>query len=154
MRTGTDRKAGEHDGMTTTFRGLATIRYHAQDLAAAKAWYTELLGIEPYFDTPDYIEFRLGDHSQELGVSRTPSAPAGVVAYWHVDDLEAVWERLISLGARPHEAPRDHGHGFVAGAALDPFGNLLGVMYNPHFVETAEVAGGAGRSVTGAPAGG
>ncbi|MFG2302113.1 VOC family protein [Actinacidiphila glaucinigra] len=84
--------------MTSTFRGLATIRYHAEDLAAAKAWYSELLGVEPYFDTPDYIEFRLGDHSQELGVSRTPSAPAGVVAYWHVDDLGAVWERLLSLG--------------------------------------------------------
>ncbi|MFF3252611.1 VOC family protein [Actinacidiphila glaucinigra] len=110
MRTGTDREPREHDGVTSTFRGLATIRHHAEDLAAAKAWYSELLGVEPYFDTPDYIEFRLGDHSQELGVSRTPSAPAGVVAYWHVDDVGAVWERLLSLGARAHEAPRDHGH--------------------------------------------
>ncbi|MGW2349799.1 VOC family protein [Actinacidiphila glaucinigra] len=140
--------------MTSTFRGLATIRYHAEDLAAAKAWYSELLGVEPYFDTPDYIEFRLGDHSQELGVSRTPSAPAGVVAYWHVDDVGAVWERLLSLGARAHEAPRDHGHGFVAGAAVDPFGNLIGVMYNPHFAEMAAAPRGGAPGVTPAPAGG
>ncbi|MYX38625.1 glyoxalase/bleomycin resistance/dioxygenase family protein [Streptomyces sp. SID8377] len=150
MRTGTDREPREHDGVTSTFRGLATIRHHAEDLAAAKAWYSELLGVEPYFDTPDYVEFRLGDHSQELGVSRTPSAPAGVVAYWHVDDVGAVWERLLSLGARSREAPRDHGHGFVAGAAVDPFGNLLGVMYNPHFAEMAAAPPG----VTPAPAGG
>ncbi|WP_407285310.1 VOC family protein [Streptomyces sp. BP-8] len=65
----------------TTFRGLATIRYHADDLAAARAWYTEVLGVEPYFERPEYLEFRLGDHLQEFGISRTPSAPAGVVAY-------------------------------------------------------------------------
>ena len=154
MRTGTDREPREHDGMTATFRGLATIRYHAEDLAAAKAWYSELLGVEPYFDTPDDIEFRLGDHSQELGVSRTPSAPAGVVAYWHVDDVGAVWEQLLSLGARAHEAPRDHGHGFVAGAAVDPFGNLIGVMYNPHFAEMVEAPRGGAPGVIPAPAGG
>ncbi|WP_406065726.1 VOC family protein [Streptomyces sp. NBC_01077] len=66
--------------MTTTFRGLATIRLHVADLAAARSWYTEVLGLDPYFERPDYIEFRLGDHSTELGISRTPSAPAGVVA--------------------------------------------------------------------------
>ncbi|MGW3245811.1 VOC family protein [Streptomyces sp. NPDC001070] len=82
-------------------------------------------------------------------VSRPPSAPAGVVAHWHVDDIESTWKRLLSLGAREHEAPRDHGHGFVAGAAVDPFGNLLGVMHNPHFVE---VTGGGGRPVTDASA--
>ncbi|WP_354644385.1 VOC family protein [Kitasatospora camelliae] len=118
----------------TTFRGLATIRYHAEDLAAARRWYTEVLGVEPYFAQPDYIEFRLGDHAQELGISRTPSAPAGVVAYWHVDEVDAVMERLLKLGARPHEPLRDYGP-FRAGAVLDPFGNILGVMHNPHYLE-------------------
>ncbi|MFD0279316.1 VOC family protein [Kitasatospora sp. NPDC127111] len=118
----------------TTFRGLATLRYHADDLAAARTWYTEVLGVEPYFERPDYIEFRLGDHLQELGISRTPSAPAGVVAYWHVDDVDAVMERLLGLGAKEHEPLRDYG-AFRAGAVLDPFGNILGVMHNPHYLE-------------------
>ena len=34
-------------------RGLATISYWADDLKAARAWYTELLGIAPYFERPD-----------------------------------------------------------------------------------------------------
>ncbi|WP_438309664.1 VOC family protein [Streptomyces sp. HUAS TT3] len=121
----------------TTFRGLATIRYHADDLAAARAWYSEVLGVEPYFERPDYIEFRIGDHLQELGVSRTPSAPAGVVAYWHVDDVDAEMARLLGLGAKEHEPLRDYG-GFRAGAVLDPFGNVLGVMYNPHYLEVLD----------------
>jgi catechol 2,3-dioxygenase-like lactoylglutathione lyase family enzyme len=47
-------------------RGLANISFWADDVRAARAWYTELLGIGPYFERPDaeylaYIEFRLGD---------------------------------------------------------------------------------------------
>ncbi|MFG2896187.1 VOC family protein [Streptomyces zaomyceticus] len=123
--------------MTKTFRGLATIRYHAADLDAARAWYSEVLGIEPYFERPEYIEFRVGDHRQELGISRTPSAPAGVVAYWHVDDVDSEMDRLLSLGAKGHEPLRDYGD-FRAGAVLDPFGNILGIMHNPHYLEVLE----------------
>jgi predicted enzyme related to lactoylglutathione lyase len=124
----------------TTFRGLATVRYHADDLAAARAWYTEVLGVEPYFERPAYIEFRLGDHLQEFGISRTPSAPAGVVAYWHVNDVEATMARLHRLGATEHEPLRDYGD-FRAGAVLDPFGNILGVMHNPHYLEVLDERG-------------
>ncbi len=82
-------------------RGLATISFWADDLKAAQAWYTELLGIAPYFERPDsenpaYIEFRLGDYQHELGIIDTRYAPpgaaagpGGVVAYWHVDDVAA-----------------------------------------------------------------
>ncbi|GAB7029042.1 VOC family protein [Streptomyces sp. NPDC021749] len=129
----------------TTFRGLATIRYHADDLAAARAWYAEVLGVAPYFAHEDYIEFRLGDHLQEFGISRTPSAPAGVVAYWHVDDIDATMARLLKLGAKEHEALRDYGD-FRAGAVLDPFGNILGVMHNPHYLK---VLGDRGRTGSG-----
>ena len=34
------------------FQGLRTVIYHAPDLAKARAWYSEALGIEPYFDQP------------------------------------------------------------------------------------------------------
>lgn len=33
-------------------RGMTTVTYWAADLEAAKAWYAELLGIEPYFERP------------------------------------------------------------------------------------------------------
>lgn len=49
-------------------RGFATINFWADDLEAAKAWYTELLGIAPYFERPGYAEFRIGDYQHELGI--------------------------------------------------------------------------------------
>ena len=33
-------------------RGLTTISFYTADLEAAKRWYTELLGVEPYFNRP------------------------------------------------------------------------------------------------------
>src|SRR5687767_3770458 len=83
--------------VTQTLRGLATVNYYAADLNAAKKWYSELLGIGPYFERPDsehpaYIEFRIGDYQHELGIidsnyapNNTKPGPGGEIAYWHVD---------------------------------------------------------------------
>ena len=58
-------------------RGLATVNLFADDVAAVQGWYTELLGIEPYFvrsidRTPAYVEFRIGDYQHELGIVDWP----------------------------------------------------------------------------------
>lgn len=137
----------------SVLRGVSTVRFQASDHAAAKAWYTDFLGIEPYFNRPGYCEFRLGDYQHELGIvdshfvsqlGQTPNegttastaatSPAGAVVYWHVDDLNATLERLVSLGAKQYEPPRDFG-GFVVASVIDPFGNILGIMSNPHYLE-------------------
>lgn len=124
-------------------RGMALVRYRAEDLDAASRWYTQLLGFEPYFEVPgQYVEFRLGDYSQELGIMRTENPhPSGIVTYWHVDDVESLWEKLLQMGATPNEPLHDFGHGFVAGSVIDPFGNVFGFMYNPHYVEMLGNAG-------------
>ena len=129
-------------------RGLTTVSFWAADLAAAKQWYAELLGSDPYFERPNpdgslaYIEFRLGDYQHELGLIDSRYAPAGSVAgpagavvYWHVDDVQAAFERLLALGATQYEAPRERGPGFVTASVIDPFGNILGIMYNAHYLE-------------------
>ncbi|MGW0195479.1 VOC family protein [Nonomuraea sp. NPDC003201] len=123
-------------------RGFATISFYAADLEAAKAWYAELLGIEPYYQVPGYIEFRVGDHQHELGIIDARYAPAGAtdgpagsITYWHVDDLEAALDRLVALGAKEHQGIRQHGEGFVTASVIDPFGNILGVMYNQHYLD-------------------
>jgi hypothetical protein len=33
-----------------------------------------------------------------------------------------------------HEAPVEHEAGFVTASVADPFGNILGIMYNPHYL--------------------
>jgi predicted enzyme related to lactoylglutathione lyase len=133
-------------------RGFATINYWTDDLEAARRWYSEFLGVEPYFEQPGpdgrpaYVEFRLGDSQDELGlVDRrfaapgAPSEPGGAVMYWHVDDLAATFEKLLSMGATKYQPITPRGdEGFVTAAVVDPFGNVLGVMYNPHYLEVAE----------------
>lgn len=127
---------------SNTLRGLSTISFWAADLAAAKKWYTELLGIEPYCERPGYFEFRLGDFQHELGVidsryapNSSATSPAGAIVYWHVDDVTAVYERLLSMGATKYEEPIERGPGFITASVVDPFGNILGIMYNAHFLE-------------------
>jgi predicted enzyme related to lactoylglutathione lyase len=128
-------------------RGLTTITYYADDLTAAKDWYTEVLGVEAYFvrpveGPPAYVEFRIGDHLHELGLLDSRFAPhdlldkpSGVVTYWAVDDIEASFERLLSLGATVHDKPTERGPGYVTASVRDPFGNILGVMYNEHYLD-------------------
>ncbi|MEV4013215.1 VOC family protein [Nonomuraea angiospora] len=123
-------------------RGFATISFYAADLEAAKAWYAELLGIEPYYQVPGYIEFRVGDHQHELGIIDARYAPAGAtdgpagsITYWHVDDLEPALDRLVALGAKEYQPITERGEGFVTASVIDPFGNILGVMYNPHYLD-------------------
>ena len=132
-------------------RGFATISFWADDLDAARRWYAELLGIEPYFERPGYSEFRVGDSQDELGLidSRyapggSAAGPSGAVMYWHVDDVRATLDRLLSMGATEYQPYTERGGlGFVTASVVDPFGNVLGIMYNPHYVEV--LAGGPAR---------
>jgi predicted enzyme related to lactoylglutathione lyase len=144
--------ATKEGGVPKMLRGLTTVSFFAADVAAARKWYTELLGIDPYFERPvggppAYIEFRLGDYQHELGVidsryapAGSATGPAGAVVYWHVDDVTATLEKLLSLGAKEHEAPTERGEGFVTASVVDPFGNILGIMYNPHYLHVLDSA--------------
>jgi predicted enzyme related to lactoylglutathione lyase len=132
-----------------SLRGFSTINVWADDVAAAAAWYTEFLGVEPYFarsgpdGRPAYVEFRIGDHQDELGIvdrnygpPGAATEPGGAVMYWHVDDLDATVERLLSMGATEYQPITPRGEaGFVTAAVVAPLGNVLGVMYNPHYLD-------------------
>lgn len=63
-------------------RGLATVSFYADDLAAAKEWYTGALGVKQH-------------------------------------------EPITQRG---------DGVGFATASVVDPFGNILGIMSNPHYV--------------------
>ena len=49
--------------------------------------------------------------------------------------FQASVDRLVSMGATVHEKPVERGPGFVTASVVDPFGNILGVMYNRHYLE-------------------
>lgn len=127
--------------------GMANVSYWANDLREARKWYTEVFGMEPYFQRPSaedpaYIEYRVGDYQHEVGIISKRYMPqgaqqgvGGAILYWHVDDIEQAVQRLLSLGAKEYEPITKRGEGFITASVIDPFGNVLGVMYNRHYLE-------------------
>jgi len=127
---------------TNILRGLANVSFFADDLGAARTWYADFLGLEPYFVRDGYIEFRLGDHNDELGIvdhrySPEQGGPSGAIPYWHVDDVAATYRRALDRGATVHDEIRERGEGFVTASVTDPFGNVLAFMSNPNWLENA-----------------
>ncbi len=118
------------------FQGLRTVVYGVSDIEKAREWYSTVLGIRPYFDEVFYVGFNVGGY--ELGLS--PNEPtgkgsesSGPVAYWGVEDAEATLQRLLELGATALRPVQDVGDGIEVGAVIDPFGNVLAFIKNPHF---------------------
>lgn len=128
------------------FRGFATLNFYAADLDAAAAWYTEIFGIDPYYRVPGYIEFRIGDSEDEFGIidaayaPSAPSTPGGSIMHWHVDNLDATLELLLANGATAFQPITKHGNGdgFITASVVDPFGNILGIMHNEHYLEVLD----------------
>ncbi len=133
--------------VSTEFLGLRTATYSAADLDAAKRWYSDVLGVQPYFDEPFYVGFNV--HGFELGITPDSTAaavrPEAGIAYWGVADAARTVERLIGLGAVVVEPVEDVGGGIRIGTVRDPFGNLFGVVENPVFSYIAPRSEGPGR---------
>jgi len=115
--------------------GLRTTIYKVPDLKAAKWWYAKAFEIEPYFDEPFYVGFSIGGF--ELGLlpaERSATQQAhNVLTYWGVTDIEKEFARLLALGATDHEKPTNVGGEIMTATILDPWGNAVGLIYNPEF---------------------
>ena len=134
--------------MASPFLGLRTCIYHVTDLAAATEWYTKILGFGPYFQEPFYVGFNVGGY--ELGllpVENTEkdtssagslelaerSAPDNIETYWGVDDIDAVFSFLLDSGADSFSPPNHVGDDIWVATVKDPWGNIVGIIKNPHF---------------------
>ena len=113
------------------FLGLRTVVYPAPDLAAAKEWWSGVLGIQPYFDEPFFVGFNPGGY--ELGLDPAADPEAGPRTYWGVRSVDAVAQQLLEAGAVPVEPVSDVGDGIRLGTFRTPDGSILGVIENPVF---------------------
>ena len=118
--------------MENIYLGLRTLIHKVKDLKAATVWYSQILGVAPYFDEPFYVGFNVGGY--ELGLQPVEEGESPVsVTYWGVENVEKTYTELLESGAKPYEIPTDVGSGIVVATVIDPFGHLLGIIYNPHF---------------------
>ena len=113
-------------------QGMRSVIYPVDDLLKGKDWYAKVLGCAPYFDEPFYVGFSVGGFELGLVPDGTPGAQ-GAKAYWGVADAKAELTRLLNLGGATHEAVTDVGGGIKVAAVRDPFGNVFGIIENPHF---------------------
>lgn len=119
------------------YQGLRTVIYRVPDLEAAKEWYSEAFNTEPYFDEPFYIGFNIGGY--ELGLMPMDGADASarptdrVTAYWGVEDIDKAYRAMLAMDAAPCEAPQNVGGEVVVASVFDPWGNAIGLIYNPEF---------------------
>ena len=126
-------------------QGLTTVNFFADDVPAAVQWYSELPGSSPTSSgrggagsvcgVPD--RRRTPTSWASWMVSRRPptAGPTGSVVYWHVDDVAEATERAMAPGATAHDPIVVREAGFVTGIGPRPFGNILGLMHSPHWIE-------------------
>ena len=115
--------------------GLRTTIYKVDDITKATEWYAKAFLTEPYFNEPFYVGFNIGGFELGLQPDTTPSTVKveSVVSYWGVVNIHETYNRLISVGATENEPPYRVGDELMTATVKDPFGNVIGLIYNPYF---------------------
>jgi predicted enzyme related to lactoylglutathione lyase len=133
----TDSKKLMNNNMESksNMNGLRTTIYKVPDIQNAKEWYTRAFGKEPYFDQPYYVGFNIGGF--ELGLqpeeNRIINRTDNVETYWGVNDIQKEYDRLIQIGAAENVKPMNVGGQIMTATIKDPWGNVIGLIYNPDF---------------------
>lgn len=115
--------------------GLRTTIYIVGDIDKAKKWYSVAFGTKPYWDEAGYVGFNIGGY--ELGLlpddNPTTEKAESVVTYWGVNEIKKVYDHFIESGATEHEKPHSVGEPLMVASVIDPWGNVIGLIYNPAF---------------------
>jgi predicted enzyme related to lactoylglutathione lyase len=114
-----------------TLRPVVNVYYFVEDIAAATAWYADLLDAQPIESFGSrLVTFAVGETRLTLHNNddyNTNAATHGTVAYWDVEDIAATVAECIRHGAVAHRGPATIFTGDRLCQLQDPFGNLLGV---------------------------
>ncbi len=109
---------------------LDHIRLMVKNLEQSKNWYSKLLGVSPLLDTPDYVEFRVGQCGLAMSLSdeKSPYSTGGQVAYWRVQEIRKAISFFTAHGAIIFRGPLNIGNGEAICQVGDPFGNVVGLI--------------------------
>ncbi|PKQ63961.1 glyoxalase/bleomycin resistance/extradiol dioxygenase family protein [Labilibaculum filiforme] len=121
--------------MKKHFLGLRTTIYKTTDLTKAKTWYSKAFNTAPYFDEDFYVGFSIAGYELGLLPESEPSSPKtdNILSYWGVKDINKAFSHLLNAGAAIHEKPTNVGGEIWVASVIDPWGNVIGIIYNPTF---------------------
>lgn len=103
------------------------IVYPVTDVEKAKAFYSRLLGVEPYTESPYYVGYRVG----EIEVGLDPNSTVGPIGYIDVTDIRASLREMVGVGAEMIQDVRDVGNGLLVAQIKDADGNVAGLRQQP-----------------------
>jgi predicted enzyme related to lactoylglutathione lyase len=113
-----------------SLKDVSLILYPAADMAAAKLFFGELTGTEPYADTPQYVGYRSGD--MEIGlVPNRNDREACALPYWTVGDIAASIKALEAVGGTIVQKITDVGYGLLVATVKEPGGAVVGLRQMP-----------------------
>lgn len=115
--------------------GLRTTIYKVGNIEEAKAWYAEVFETQPYFVEDEYVGFNIAGYELGLQPEAIPTTDKAesVINYWGVDDINIRFKKMLTQGATEHEPPTNAGGALVVASVKDPWGNIIGLIYNPDF---------------------
>jgi predicted enzyme related to lactoylglutathione lyase len=113
---------------SSSTQGVKTLLHPVSDLAAAKAVYAALLGVQPQTDEPYYVGFEAEGQQIGLVPGGAQQGMSSPVAYWHVPDIGAKLAEVTAAGATLKEPAHDVGGGRLVATVADPDGNVLGLL--------------------------
>jgi len=118
----------------TTVSKIGQIAITVRDVAAAKSFYSGILGLKPLFDAGPNLAFLAAD---EVRIMLTTPQGGGEVGknsilYFRTTAIESTYEQIVQRGAqgeaKPHAVAKLPAHELWLAFVRDPDGNLVGLM--------------------------
>ena len=110
---------------------VSLIVYTVADTTAAKRFFGELIGAEPYADSPQYIGYKSGNMKIGLVPNRSSDATGSVLAYWTVSDIAASVDALVAAGGTIAQPITDVAYGLLVASVKEPNGSVVGLRQFP-----------------------
>jgi methylmalonyl-CoA/ethylmalonyl-CoA epimerase len=114
------------------FEKIGQIAITVTDLARAKDFYLNSLGMRFLFDAGQLTFFQCGDIRLMISEAEKPGPRGGTILYFKVEDIQAVYGHLQGRGVEflepPHLIAKMPDHDLWMAFLRDPDGNVMGVM--------------------------
>lgn len=110
-------------------KDVSLIIYSVADMAAAKRFFRELLGGDPYADMPQYVGYKSGN--TEIGLVPSRNNATTTLPYWNVDDIAESVKALVAAGGTVVQEITDVANGLLVASVKDPNGASVGLRQFP-----------------------
>jgi catechol 2,3-dioxygenase-like lactoylglutathione lyase family enzyme len=117
-----------------SIQDIGQIAITVSDVAAAKKFYADVLGLKPLFDAGPNLSFLAAGPVRLMLTTSQGSGEAGKnsILYFRTTELGIFYRQALERGARPEREPgltaKLPDHELWIGFVRDPDGNLVGLM--------------------------